>query len=246
MYIQELPGVYKMEEMKVLLVEDDCDIRDLIKLQLENASYHVTCAGNGNAAIDMIKANDFDLFILDRMLPEKDGVEICKYIRATIKFKGHPILMVTAMTAPEKVIEGLDAGADDYIGKPFDLDVLMARIRCLARRVPKLQEADKSQSNISEFGPFKMDHQNYRFYLLGEEISLTKSEFGLMSHLMLNIGRVLSREELKKEIQGDDVHVTDRTIDTHIFGLRKKLKTSAAQVESVRGIGYRLNEKIGS
>lgn len=229
-----------MKTLKILLVEDDGDIRNLIKLQLELAGHQVTSSPDGGTAISMIDSNYFDLFILDRMLPVYDGLYICKYIRQSKRFHAHPILMVTALTDPDKIVEGLDSGADDYIGKPFDLNILMARIRSLSRRVPgdNLDEV----KGILEFGLFKMDVHNHRFFLNKNEVALTKSEFGILSFLLKNIGRVLTRSELKKEIQGGDVFVTDRTIDTHIFGLRKKLLTSSSSIESVRGIGYRFSE----
>jgi len=231
-----------MESKNVLLVEDEHDIKDLIKAQLKNLGHNVFSATDGNIAMELIKDNQFDLFILDRMLPGINGLEICKSIRANQNTKNTPILMVTALTDPDQIVEGLDAGADDYITKPFDLNVLSARVRSVLRRGNKELESQLTSDTMT-FGPFRMEKENRRFYVDDKESHLTKSEFEIMLTLIMSVGKVLSRKELKFIVQGDEVHVTDRTIDTHIFGLRKKLGNKSVLIESVRGIGYRLNEK---
>ncbi len=238
-------GETALPRVKILLVEDEADIRDLIKLSLSREGHNVLSVSNGADAIDIVKREHFDIFILDRMLPEKSGLEICRFIRSYESTKESPILMVTAITSPDAIIEGLDAGADDYITKPFDLSVLMARTRSLIRRLKILDEYRSSdkEPEILKVGPFELDRCKYEFRVLGDNITLTKSEFSLMQALMKNVGRVLGRDELVSEIQGNTVHVTNRTVDTHVFGLRKKLGESAALVESIRGIGYRINER---
>jgi DNA-binding response OmpR family regulator len=231
-----------MNAVNILLVEDELDIRDLIKAQLKALGHNVLCATDGTVAMEFIKDNQFDLFVLDRMLPGINGLEICKYLRSNQAFKETPILMVTALTDPEQIVEGLDAGADDYITKPFDLNVLAARVRSVLRRGPG-ESSEKFSTDFMNFGPFRIEVSNRRFYIEEKEVHLTKSEFEIMVTLLNSVGKVLSRKELKYIVQGDEVHVTDRTIDTHIFGLRKKLGNKSVLIESVRGIGYRLNEK---
>ena len=230
-------------DVRALLAEDDPDIRDLIKSEMEALGLTVVLASNGKLAIDLIRDNHFEIFVLDRMLPEVTGLEVCKHVRSHPLLFDRPILMVTAMTLPHQIVEGLEAGADDYVTKPFDVDVLMARLKAALRRYQMISGKTKNQDKI-HFGPFMMDLKSRRFVLEESEVSLTKSEFTLLSLLILNIGKVMSREELRKAVQGDDTHVTNRTIDTHIFGLRKKLRHYSSQVESVRGIGYRVNESV--
>jgi DNA-binding response OmpR family regulator len=223
--------------IKILIIEDDHDIRDLIRLQLKLKNYNVTVASNASETIAKIENETFQLFLIDRMLPDTNGVEICKLLRINPKFKQTPIILVTALSQPENIIEGLDAGANDYITKPFDINILHARVRAQLRGI-----GQKKNTDILNFGPLKIDIQKCKVNILNEAISLTNTEFQILTTLAKTPGVVHTRESLIFKILGDDVHVTNRTIDTHIAGLRKKLQDSSNLIETIRGVGYRFQE----
>ncbi len=227
----------------ILIVEDEKDISDILSLQLKNKGHNVTVIADGAEALEQIQNNDHqtDLYILDRMLPGTSGLEICKFLRMFKKTKAMPILMITAMTRPEDIIEGLDAGADDYITKPFDTTILMARVRALLRRAEVLQSnAEGIENSLLTVNKLKVDTNQCKAWIEERELDLTLSEYKLLVSFLKQPGKVLTRNQLVEYIQDGPVHVTDRTIDTHIFGLRKKLKDYAKLIETIRGIGYRV------
>jgi DNA-binding response OmpR family regulator len=232
---------------RILIVEDEKDIGELLKIQLESEGHDVTWHNDGAEALEAIQMADsdqsrpHDLYILDRMLPGVDGLEICKFIRMYKKTKRKPILMVTALTGPEQIVEGLDAGADDYVTKPFDLKILLARVRSLLRRMEHLQNEDQSTENtVWQIRDLKLDTVQCKAWIGEDELDLTLSEYKLLCSFMSQPGKVMTRNHLVESIQDGPVHVTDRTIDTHIFGLRKKLKQHSSLIETIRGIGYRV------
>lgn len=228
-------------QTQVLLVEDESDIRELMKIQFEALGWQVTAVHNGDQAIELLQTSNFNLFVLDRMLPGASGIEICRFIRSFKKTKNHPILFVTARTESEEIVEGLDAGADDYITKPFDMNVLTARSKSLLRRYNTLKHAIKTENHDEiQLGKIRINTDKCQVWINNEKISFTLSEYRILYHLALNAGKVLSRKELVRCIQGEEVHVTERTIDTHIYGLRKKLNAETGVIETIRGIGYRV------
>ncbi|OUR95378.1 hypothetical protein A9Q84_16205 [Halobacteriovorax marinus] len=240
-----------MNKGHILVVEDERDISDLLKLQLTTSGYEVTVVDHGTKALEFIQAplservvkNPIGLYILDRMLPGTDGLEICKFLRMYKETKDQPILMVTALTKPEQIVEGLDAGADDYINKPFDINVLTARVRSLFRR--SVQRSHTAvNSDVIKLGALELDTTQCQVSLDHKQIDLTLSEYKLMVAFMHQPGKVLTRNQLVEFIQDGPVHVTDRTIDTHIFGLRKKLGSASEVIETIRGIGYRVKNDI--
>lgn len=227
----------------ILIVEDEKDISDILSLQLQNKGHNVSVIADGAEALDKIQNTDdqTDLYILDRMLPGTSGLEICKFLRMFKKTKNSPILMVTAMTRPEDIIEGLDAGADDYITKPFDTTVLMARVRALLRRAENLRSTKEGEEKtIFTVQKLKVDTNQCKTWIEDRELDLTLSEYKLLVSFLKHPGKVLTRNQLVGFIQDGPVHVTDRTIDTHIFGLRKKLKEYSKLIETIRGVGYRV------
>lgn len=233
----------------IFIVEDEQDIAQLLRMQLESHGHQVTHIADGAEALEFIQKNEedrdvkepIDLFILDRMLPNVTGLEICKFLRMYKKTKNRPILMVTALTSPEQIVEGLDAGADDYITKPFDLTILLARVRSLLRRLEILKRDDAStDSGVFEVKDLKVDTHQCKVWVSDNEIDLTLSEYKLLCTFLQEPGKVMTRNQLVQAIQEGPVHVTDRTIDTHIFGLRKKLKECSTLIETIRGIGYRV------
>ncbi|WP_372653895.1 response regulator transcription factor [Halobacteriovorax sp.] len=241
-----------MSTNHILVVEDERDISDLLKLQLESMNYSVTVVEDGDAALELIQSSPsdrensepFDLFILDRMLPGTDGLEICKFLRLFKKTKEKPILMVTALTKAESIIEGLDAGADDYINKPFDINVLSARVRSLIRRSAHVEKSSQTVEEVINLGPICLDMSQCKVSIDKSDLDLTLSEYKLMVAFLNQPGKVLTRNQLVEFIQDGPVHVTDRTIDTHVFGLRKKLGVHSDLIETIRGIGYRVKNYV--
>ena len=222
-----------MRNAKVLVVEDEADIRDLIVLHLTREGYSVESCGNGREALEKACQNKFDLLVLDWMLPEKSGLEILRDLRKSLGHEKLAILMVTAKGTNSDLVMGLENGADDYLIKPFELSVLMARARALLRR---LERKDKPLS----LGSLIIDEKAHEARIGNEAISLTPYEFKLLVTLAQNQGRVLTRDQLIREVQGGGVSVVERAVDTHVFGLRKKLGEAAELIETVRGVGYRI------
>ena len=230
---------------RVLVVEDEGEIRQLVVLHLKREGFEVDEVEDGERARQMLMAKTFDLLIVDWMLPSLSGLELTRRMRKRSPAAGTPILFVTAKTEPEHVASGLDAGADDYLTKPFDTLVLMARVNALLRRQDWLAQRPVVGSIAAvpqklELGELAMNMQTYEVTLAGSALELTRSEFRLLETLMMNQGKVLSRESLIEEIQGEGVNVVGRTVDTHVFGLRKKLGAYADMIETIRGVGYRV------
>ncbi len=229
----------------IVLVEDELEICELIENHLRPLGFQLKTFHDGKKALDYIQSNDgaeaqnLALFILDRMLPSINGMEICKFIRLFNPTKTIPILMLTALSTPEQIVEGLDAGADDYITKPFDLNILLARVRSLLRRREvSLKNADNK--NTLKHKDLIVDLDQCKTWIEGVPLELTLSEYKILCCFLLSPGKVLTRNQLVEYIQDGPVHVTDRTIDTHIFGLRKKLGAYSSIIETIRGIGYRV------
>ncbi len=231
-----------MDIEKIVIIEDEPEISELIQAQIANFGFSSIPFFDGKKALDFIQSNDsknVQLFIIDRMLPSVNGIEICKFIRLYNSTKTTPILMLTALSTPEQIVEGLDAGADDYMTKPFDHAILLARVRSLLRR-RQLSTQTKDEKNILRHKELVLDMDQCKVWINDQILELTLSEYKILCCFMLSPGKVLTRNQLVEYIQDGPVHVTDRTIDTHIFGLRKKLGDTAAIIETIRGIGYRV------
>jgi two-component system phosphate regulon response regulator PhoB len=231
-----------MENGSIVIIEDEQEISALIKSQIEGFGFATMPFYDGKKALDYIQTNDsrnIQLFILDRMLPSINGLEICKFIRLYNTTKTTPILMLTALSTPEQIVEGLDAGADDYMTKPFDHAILQARVRSLLRR-RQLSTQTPEKKNILRHKNLVIDTDQCKVFIDDQLIELTLSEYKILCCFLLSPGKVLTRNQLVEFIQDGPVHVTDRTIDTHIFGLRKKLGEYASVIETIRGIGYRV------
>lgn len=229
---------------QLFLVEDEDHIREILQVQLTKAGHSVVALADGQKALDLLQndpqAQNSDLFILDRMLPGASGTDLCRFLRMYKTTKMRPILLLTALSKPEDIVEGLDAGADDYLTKPFETNVLLARVRSLLRRSEMNKTPTGTTSNVLQNGGIKIDTDQCKTWLNDSEVELTLSEFKLLLTFMKNSGKVFTRNQLVEAIQDGPVHVTDRTIDTHIFGLRKKLGEHATLVETIRGVGYRV------
>lgn len=226
---------------RVLVVEDELGIRQLIVLHLKREGFDVDEIGDGEQARTLLTSRQYDMVILDWMLPTLSGLDLTRWMRKHSQLAQRtPVLFVTAKTEPEHVATGLDAGADDYIGKPFDTLVLMARVNALLRRQDWLREQPGQQNPRLVLGELVLHTQTFEVTMSGERLDLTRSEFRLLESLLQNQGKVLSRESIIEQIQGEGVNVVGRTVDTHVFGLRKKMGKYADLIETIRGVGYRV------
>lgn len=227
----------------ILVIEDEQDIRDLISFQLKSEGHRVTSVESADKAIGVVERGEkIDLFIVDWMLPgSMNGLDFTKRLRAQKVYEDTPVVMITALTQPENIVAGLDAGADDYVTKPFDINVLQARLRVQLR---SLEPKTASQGEELIFGDLKIHEKKCRVMVKQEEIQLTSTEFKILLLLAQKPGHVYTREQFINNIQGESIFVTGRTIDTHIAGLRKKLGSMANVIETIRGIGYRFRDEI--
>ena len=229
---------------KILVVEDERDLNDLITRQLHQEGHTVVQAFDGQVALSTALGESFDLIILDWMLPRLDGLTVCRQIRERSVV---PILMLTARGEETDIVLGLEVGADDYLTKPFRMRELTARIRALLRRVSLGASAESSGSpgepssdtiDVGD-GLLSISESMRTVTLAGTELDLTPKEFELITLFARNPGRAFSREYLLERIWGDDTYVTDRTVDTHVQRLRKKLGDEADLIRTVWGIGYK-------
>jgi DNA-binding response OmpR family regulator len=231
--------------MKVMVVEDENDIRDILKNILEDEGFQVVALRDAMNLLDEMRANQPDLLLLDQMLPGKTGVQALREVRASEGFSTLPIIMVTGLSGEQDRVNALDVGADDYVTKPFYPKELAARIKALARRSSFSNiEAPVAPGEVDriESDAIIMDFTAHRVWVEGQEISLTLTEFKILSELLKQSGQVLSREKLRERALGN-LNVTDRTIDVHMASLRKKLSDSGGRIETVRGVGYRFGDR---
>lgn len=233
-----------MSQPRILVIEDEQDIRDLISFQLKTEGYDVTSVDSADkAAITLERGESFHLFLIDWMLPgSMTGLDFCKRIRQLDAYKETPVIMITALTQSENIVAGLDAGADDYITKPFDLEVLQARVRAQLRGWSK--ETQTLNEEFLQYKDLKIHPDKCRVWIEGKELTLTSTEFKILLTMAQNPGHVYTRAKLISSIQGENVHVTGRTVDTHIAGLRKKMGPCANLIETIRGIGYRFTDDL--
>ncbi|MFP4020244.1 MAG: response regulator [Halanaerobium sp.] len=222
---------------KILVVEDEKNIRELIKFNLENAGYEVVTAADGRVALDELSA-EIDLVVLDLMLPEVDGMEVCRQMRGDQDLRQIPIVMLTAKGEEVERILGLEMGADDYMTKPFSPRELVARIKAIFRRIKESQvDNEKLKDEIIDLGKLKLDIPRHEVIYENEKIILTPKEFEPLRYLIINQGRVLSRDLLLEKIWGYEYAGDTRTVDVHIRRLRKKIE--ADYIATVRGVGYK-------
>lgn len=224
---------------QVLVVEDESEIRELISLLVLRQGHKVQQCGSAIEAMDSLKKGQYDLMILDWMLPHMSGLELLKTLGVNAR---PPVLMVTAKGEAQDIVQGLEAGADDYITKPFEPSILTARIKALLRRSSQSKEPVQNK-DLLHMGELKMNLSTYDVQCCGAPIHLTPSEFKILSTMGLNQGKVLTRDHLVEVVQGEGVTVTGRTIDTHVFGLRKKIGDCADLIETIRGVGYRIKNE---
>lgn len=228
-----------MQKPRILLIEDEEDIAALIKLQADIAGYklHVEVDGlNGYLAIQREKP---DLVLLDLMLPGQSGLDICRKMKNDADLKEIPVIMISAKSEELDIVLGLELGADDYVTKPFSTKVLFSRIGAVLRRKSEPVHVPKAV----KFGNFSLDIDKYKLHKGEKPITLTLSEFGILRRLLMNRGKVLTRNQLLDDVQNEDAFIVDRNIDVHIASLRKKLGPNFKWIETVRGVGYRFIEE---
>jgi two-component system, OmpR family, alkaline phosphatase synthesis response regulator PhoP len=226
---------------KILIVEDEADIAQLVKLYLEKDGFRTTIVSTGIEALTLIKTNRPDMAILDLMLPEMDGLEICRKIRMAPDSAFLPVLMLTAKAEESDTIIGLELGADDYITKPFSPKVLVTRVKALFRR---LERTDDPKQKSYAYGPLLMDLARHEVKVDGKEIGLTAKEFGLLEQLLHHPGRVLTRDVLLNAVWGYDYYGTTRTVDVHIRRLKLKIPLLDEAIISVKSLGYKLSDQV--
>jgi len=223
---------------RILVVDDEPDLLELVRFNLSQAGFAVETASNGRDALAKLRRSPPDLLVLDLMLPDVSGNDICRQVRADPQLAELPILMLTAKGEEVDRVVGFEIGADDYVPKPFSPRELTLRVRAVMRR----RAAAPASGGSLEHGPLRIDTDRHRCFVEGREIELTAKEFKLLSTLMSRPGRVLTRERLLDEVWGSEITVTTRTIDTHLKRLREKLGPAGELIETVRGVGYRFAE----
>jgi DNA-binding response OmpR family regulator len=228
---------------KILIVEDEKDILQLVKLYLEKEGFRTVAATTGTEGLKLVKSDKPDLMVLDLMLPEMDGLEVCKRVRSAPETATLPIIMLTAKAEESDTIIGLELGADDYVTKPFSPKTLVARVKALFRRLER--SPDKAAVSY-RYGPLTMDLARHEVSVGNQQIPLTAKEFGLLEHLLKHPGRVLTRDVLLNAVWGYDYFGTTRTVDVHIRRLKQKLPLLEDAIVSVKSLGYKLKDPDGS
>ena len=228
-----------MAGKKILIVEDEEDVMELIHCNLAKEGFNCDAAYNGQEALKKAQAMLPDLVLLDLMLPEVDGLEVCKKLKSSPQTEHIPIVMVTAKSDEADIVTGLELGADDYITKPFSPKVLVARVRAVLRK--KTTEIPE-KSTVVRIHDIQIDPGRHKVLVKDKAVELTSSEFDLLHFLAARPGWVFTRYQIVDAIHGTDYPVTDRSIDVQVVGLRKKLGPAGKYIETVRGIGYRFKE----
>lgn len=230
------------QKKRILLIEDEEDIAALVKLQAEICGYKLHVEVDGINGFQTIKREKPDMVILDIMLPGQNGLDVCRQMKADTDLKKIPVIMLSAKGDELDVVLGLELGADDYVSKPFSPKILFSRVKAVLRRG---REHEKS-SKTFHFGPFFLEVDRYLLKKGQIRVPMTLSEFGILKRLIINQGKVLTRNQLLDDINNDDAFIVDRNIDVHIASLRKKLGPNFDWIETVRGVGYRFKEEQGN
>ena len=219
---------------KILVVEDEKDIQNIIKAFLENAEYKVETADDGLDAINLIQKNNYDLILLDILLPKIDGFTVCEMIR---KNSNVPIIILTALTDEENQLKGFDKLADDYITKPFSMPVLLKHIEAIFRRTNN----SKENTSILKYKNIILNTENYEVYVDNQKVTLTFREYEILKLFLENQGKVFTRDNILNSIWNYDYFGDDKIVNTHIKNIRKKL--GYEYIETVRGVGYKIDKE---
>ncbi|OQA57796.1 MAG: Alkaline phosphatase synthesis transcriptional regulatory protein PhoP [Candidatus Omnitrophica bacterium ADurb.Bin277] len=227
-----------MADEKILIIEDEKNIVELVKFNLEQEGFRVFAASRGDTGLEMALREKPALLILDLMLPEITGIEICKILRQNPKTKALPIVMLTAKGTEADKVLGLELGADDYITKPFSPRELVARVKSILRR-----SREKPEAELMRAGSLELDISKHELLLNNKKVGISAKEFQLLRALMGSHGRVLTREVLLEKVWGYDnsTNIATRTVDMHIGQLRKKLGKESGRIVTIKGVGYRFD-----
>ena len=229
----------------VLIVDDEARIRDVLNYALQRDGFSVLSAANGEQALQIVHSESVDLIILDVLMPELDGLSTCRRLR---EFSNLPVIFLTSRSDEVDRITGLDLGADDYVTKPFSPRELLSRVRAVLRRShtskkPDQQEATDDGEAILQVGELIVNADRHVAHFGSQALSLTATEFAILQALAAHPGRLLSRDQLIDLAYGNEVHISDRSVDTHIKRIRAKLRTCQADlIETVHGLGYKMRE----
>lgn len=227
---------------KILIVDDEIDLLRMVEFNMRANGFSTASAQNGRDALKLARSESPDLILLDLMLPDVQGTEICRILKSDPATRDIPVIMVTARADEIDRVVGFELGADDYVVKPFSPRELALRVKALIKRVRKPATADVESNETLRFGEIVVDSARHRVLVGGEELALTALEFRLLQTFIRRRGRVQSRERLLDDVWGVDIEVTTRTVDTHVKRLREKLGDAGRYVETVRGVGYRFSE----
>jgi len=222
-----------------LIVEDENEIADLVKFHLERDGMQVSVARNGRKAIEMVQGAGYDLIVLDLMLPDLDGLEICRRLKGQDRTKEIPVVMLTARGEESDIVAGLEMGADDYVTKPFSPRVLMARLRNALRKTGATEPTERI-GLVN--GRLLIDRERHVVTVDGQTVELTVTEFGILHFLALRPGFVRTRDQIISAVHGRNTVLSSRTVDVHVTAVRRKIGVLGECVQTVRGVGYRFRD----
>ena len=227
-----------MKKAKILLVDDERDIIELVSYNLEKEGFKVISATDGEKALGLVFSEEPEIIILDLMLPGIDGLDVCLELKRNDKTSSIPIIMLTAKGEESDIVIGLELGADDYITKPFSPRILVARVKAVLRRI----ETKKKEEKIIRINQLSIDLVRHQVTYRGETLTLTSTEFNLLVLLTQNRGKVFTRDQILDKAWKEESFVVDRTVDVHVRRLRQKLGQASQFIETVRGVGYRFKD----
>ena len=236
------PDASLSEHPTILIVEDEQDLLELLRYNLDREGYHVQVATTGEEGLKLARREPPDLVLLDLMLPAMDGLEVCRTLRHRDATASVPIVMVTAKGEETDIVRGLELGADDYITKPFSPRVLLARLKAVLRRAESEHAAPTPDDQAVEIHGIRIDPDRHEVQVDGQRVDLTATEFKLLRLLAARPGRVYTRQQIIAAIHDGQAAVTDRSVDVQVVALRRKLGEPGANIETVRGVGYRFKD----
>ena len=233
-----------MSKENILVVDDEKDIVELLQYNLEKEGHKVSSAFSGEECLEYIKTKFPDLILLDLMLPEIDGLDICKILKSNSRTSNIPIIMLTAKGEETDIVLGLELGADDYITKPFKIRELLARVKVVLRRAKNNISPLLKEKEIIKFNDLVIDSIKHQVTLKDQPLNLTSTEFKLLKFLASHPGKVFTREQLLNQVWAEDSFIVDRAVDVHIRRVRQKLLTCSDYIITIRGVGYRFKEEV--